>query len=127
MDVNGTRFHLLFGQDDWQPLVDTAISSRTSGLDWDDNHACIRLGRKLFLFPTPPGDKLPQTEDRRGAGQDRYGNWYWIAEDQREIRFLPANSRQYQHFWSASDLPKKCQSEAPEGIFTPVYAITAPK
>jgi phage tail-like protein len=98
VDVNGTRFHLLFGSRDWKPLE--TISTR---LEWDEKRSAMHLLAVSFYFPTPPGDYLPRPDDRRGAGCDRYGNWYWIAPGSQEIRFLGEKAGQSEHFWSAQD------------------------
>ncbi len=120
MDVNGTRFHLLLGQDDWDALIHSSGSSADPGLYWHEACASLSLCPLLFRFPTPPGDRLPRLQDRRGSDRDRYGNWYWIAEDETEIRFLPPGRRQSEHFWSTEDLAATCVHEEEAGAFRPV-------
>jgi len=39
----------------------------------------------LFQFIPAPKDNAPVIRDRRGAGRDRFGNWYWIDATEREI------------------------------------------
>lgn len=126
MDVNGTRFHLLVGKHDWMGTQDRAPIMSSSGspprqeLCWDKTHAALSLRPLGFRFPTPPGDRLPHSEDRRGAGRDRYENWYWIAENGTEIRFLQAGRRQSEHLWSVEDWIIACEPEDEAGAFQPV-------
>ena len=75
MDVNGTRFHLILGEADWTPHIPQPESGEPD-LWWAESGQSLSLRPILFRFPTPPGDKLPRPEDRRGAAADRYGNWY---------------------------------------------------
>src|SRR5580658_3991011 len=105
MDANQTRFQLVFGQADW--FGDTASGSPPADaqLQWRASDATVGLPQQLFVFPVAPGTPLLSATDRRGAGQDRYGNYYWIGPAQDEILFLaPGLQQQAQHFWSASDL-----------------------
>ncbi len=109
MDVNGTRFQLILGREEWMHLVvtndpDGTGTSVRPDFDWDEERASLRLHQPSFRFPTPPGDRLPRPQDRRGAGRDRYGNWYWIHENNSEIRYLMSERRQAEHFWSAADM-----------------------
>ena len=49
MDVNGTRFHLIAGQEDWQSVQDTTPAGVSSA--WDDGSASVTLLPDLPLFP----------------------------------------------------------------------------
>lgn len=100
-DVNGTRFHLLLGRRDWEPLLPA-----DGGLFFDEERNGVGLEPQIFRFVTPPGDRPPRLEDHRGAARDRYGNWYWIGEDEREIRFLPPGGRASERFWPVP--PQTC-------------------
>src|SRR3989440_5391229 len=114
MDVNGTRFHLLLGKDDWATCTDGQTSlgqawdpsfpnGNTTGFDWDDSLNELTLQSRLFQFVAAPKDKPPTLDDRRGAGCDRYGNWYWFDETRREIRVNSVGTGVTSHFWSVGD------------------------
>ncbi|MBV8901876.1 MAG: beta-galactosidase, partial [Verrucomicrobia bacterium] len=107
MDANQTRFHLVFGQDDWLGPARAVAASQP--VEWDTASGTLALLRKTFLFPAIPGDRLLGPADRRGAGQDRYGNYYWIGPNEDEILFLGIGATAPEHFWSAKD-------ELPTGV-----------
>jgi phage tail-like protein len=126
MDVNGTRFHLLLGKDDWLgkgervSFISRLNAQQEPDLIWDEARAGLSLRPLLFRFPMPLGDQLPRSENRRGAGRDRYGNWYWIADSGTEIRVLPTDGNQSEHFWSVEDLVVLCEHEDAGGAFRPL-------
>lgn len=103
MDVNQTRYHLVYGEADWSPPSVVASPGEEPLFDWNDSDATLSLHQELFIFPKPRGQAPLDVEDRRGAAQDRYGNWYWIGPEQNEIRFLGNAQKVFQHFWSAGD------------------------
>src|SRR3954469_16912196 len=107
MDVNGTRFHLLLGLDDWARCTDDgSVPLRLvpgpgdgSPLRWDPARGEITLRPKLMPFRAGAGDTAPTLEQRRGAGRDRSGNWYWIDESVRAIRVRSVGSGLTSAFW----------------------------
>ena len=119
MDANGTRFHLFFGRPDWAKwsgvipdkeelhLLGEAWESdelqHAIGLSWNDDRNELTLDPRLFNFA--PNGSAPSIENRRGAGRDRFGNWYWIDETSLRIRVLSTGSRTATDFWR---LPEKC-------------------
>jgi len=127
MDANGTRFHLLLGYDDWsgctaqgQPLRqdwETLPAGDTSGLAWDVARNELTLQPRLFRFRAPLGDNPPAPGDRRGAGRDRYGNWYWIDASRRAIRVGSSGTGTTADFWTASD---SVATEPRAGDFQPL-------
>src|SRR5215213_948738 len=134
MDANGTRFHLLLGRDDWgQCTVDTApgnIAKKTlkelwgllasePGLFWNEERNELTLEPRLFKFTAAPKDTFPLLENRRGAGRDRYGNWFWIDETSLKLRVRSIGSGQVTDFWP---LEEKCRVPKPKskGHFTPL-------
>ena len=110
MDVNGSRFELLLGREDWARCEDSAghaldalwqgaVAGVAAPVDWDDGLAELTLRPDVFRFPAAPLDRAPLPADRRGAGRDRFGNWYWIAPDGRGLLVQSAGSKATTRFW----------------------------
>jgi phage tail-like protein len=99
MDVNGTRFHLLFGEHDWLPGA-TAASPPDGDLrlEWHGDDQTLRLRELQPVLKTRSGAAL-DVESRVGATADRYGNLYWIAETGAEVRRLPRDRQASERFW----------------------------
>lgn len=123
MDANGTKFHLLLSRDDWagssvdgvelRQLWDTNFSPPTTvGVAFDEVRSELTLQSRLFKYVAAPKDTRPALTNRRGAGRDVYGNWYWIDETGFKIRVRSSGSRLVSDFWP---LPAKscCQTQAP--------------
>src|SRR5713101_1814930 len=150
MDANGTRFQLLLGYDDWgnckgctseheiwekgacsdvQPLHEiwekaTSLkhASNDTGLAWDDTRKELTLQPLPFQFPAASKDNPPKLSDRRGAGRDRFGNWYWIDKTRREIRVNSVGTGKTSHFWSVGDgleCPPSTSASTDLGTFQP--------
>lgn len=131
MDVNGTRYHLLYGRDDWgqclleaneHNLTDLWSSKEESQLsvplEWDDESASLRLTRELPLVRlVKPAESL-SPERRRGAARDKYGNWYWIDASQNGLRFLPADAYVSQPYWTTIEPESDCTTGG-AGSFIP--------
>jgi phage tail-like protein len=122
MDANQTRFHLVFGQADW--FGPNAGSSRQKmGLEWRASDATVGLTQNLFVFPVASTAAPLTAADRRGAAQDQYGNYYWVAPARDEILFQAASQNNVQqpaqHFWSAQDVTPTLGQSTP-GAFSPV-------
>ena len=116
MDANQTRFQLIFGADDWQPLIadDTLL--------WDFARQSVTLHPLVFRFPQPPGDPVLHAADRRDAAQDRFGNRYWIADDGLSIRYQGAHATGEELFW-----PRETPAAEPlPGAFKPATPPTSP-
>ena len=115
MDANETRYHLLLGRDNWASSfasdgrtlathwLASPVMHNESGLDWYAANNELTLQARLVQFKTSPYDDVLTFDRRRGAGRDRYGNWYWIAESGTEIRVQSAGTGRSAHFWSAGD------------------------
>jgi phage tail-like protein len=81
MDANGTKFHLLYGEEDW------ARCARTDDLALEGT----RLGAVLQLKAESTEFQIAQPSNpppllNYGAAQDEFGTWYWVSEDGQEIR-----------------------------------------
>jgi phage tail-like protein len=101
MDANQTRFHLLFGKDDWSNCRN--LLPEPSVTAWDEARNEITLQKRVFRFSASKQDVLPAIEKRRGAARDRYGNWYWIADSEEELLVNSSGSGVTSHFWTAGD------------------------
>jgi phage tail-like protein len=101
MDANGTRYHLLLGYDDWANAFDPQASSPPLPPDlyWDPHRHELTLRPLLFQFPPGTTENPPSLADRRGAAQDRYGNWYWIDETRAAILVHSTGSGRTARFW----------------------------
>lgn len=112
MDANGTRLHLLLGPDDWarclvgestlRELWDQGPDQDPSGLKWDDDRGELTLQPLLLKFVASERDTRPSIDNRRGAGRDRFGNWYWIDESKLKIRVRSSGTGHTSDFWSAA-------------------------
>ncbi|MCS6844215.1 MAG: phage tail protein [Caldilineales bacterium] len=136
MDVNQTRFHLLHGPADWgachvngseQTLSDLWREHRDPPLEWHPASNTLRLARALPWWRGYRGRRTPPLDlaSRRGAARDRYGNWYWINEEETGIRFLPRGARRSVAWWGVADLDAACAAADP-GDFAPT-ASPAPR
>jgi phage tail-like protein len=110
IDSNQTRFHLLLGQNDWaQCTTEAGRPIFVPGLDspflfsWDAARSETTLGVRINIFHSAPANVPPKMKQRRGAAQDRFGNFYWIAENQSEIVVNSSGTRITTHFWSSTD------------------------
>lgn len=138
MDANGTRYYLLLGRADWATCLtadggarlgaiwdDDTPSAPTSGLHWDKTRAELTLEPRLFQFVAAPRDTAPSIAQRRGADRDRYGTWYWVADDGRSLRVASAGDGLSAAFWP----PEGDQGLSPEpryGDFAPLEPPAAP-
>ena len=134
MDANGTRFHMLLGRDDWArcsveitpggkkaPLNEIWQASPpqpATGLAWNDERSELTLEPRLFKFVAAPKDSSPSLENRRGAGRDAYGNWYWIDETRARLRVRSAGSGVTSTFWPV-DQSGQCCDDLRYGDFQP--------
>jgi len=132
MDVNGTRFHLFLSRADWArcsveftadqfrslgSIWDGSPPQSGAGLIWNEEQAELTLEPRLFNFE--PNDTAPSLENRRGAGRDVFGNWFWIDETKTKIRVLSTGSGATTDFWP---LPESCAcpQHGPLGSFQSV-------
>lgn len=126
MDVNSTKFHLLLTKSDWgnsqigqksKPLSELwANKSANPPFDWREETNEIALSRLAVKFEASKNDRKPDLNERRGAAADRYGNWYWIAENGSKIKVLSAGSNNVTDFYPVAS---PCQQKT-SGDFKPV-------
>ncbi|MEK6302428.1 MAG: phage tail protein [Acidobacteriota bacterium] len=137
MDANGTKFHLLLGKEDWSRLTDqhgrplADLWALPPGqrdqvkTHWNEAASELTLAPRLFQFSPAPKDNAPTLENRRGAGRDRFGNWYWIDSTEREILVNSAGSGSTSHFWSECD-GLECEASPRFGDFVTMEAQVEP-
>jgi phage tail-like protein len=128
LDVNGTRFQLLLGEQDWAacsdgrvgigPRADLADDAGGADLAWDRERSELTLRPLLFQFVTPPKDTLPSLSVRRGAARDRYGNWFWVDATARRIFVLREGGQAAETFWPRAETASAPPKSA--GDFGPV-------
>ena len=121
MDVNGTHFHLVLGERDWQSL----LAGDAEGLAWDAGSATVGLASSLKRFQPREGHSHLTPSQRRGAGRDRWGNTYFLGGDARHLYLQPAGTEEAGRMWSVDALfppPSpatsdfKPQPEIPPGV-----------
>jgi phage tail-like protein len=139
MDVNGTRFHLLLGRDDWGrrcrtksgPLEESFVTSEKGGdaeLSWDAQRNELTLGKRVFFFRSSPGNRPVEPGQRRGAAMDRFGNAYWISAGRTEILVSSAATgvtAATTHFWSSLYACNKACDTGAFGGFSAIPSDTA--
>jgi phage tail-like protein len=128
MDVNGTRFKLLLDEPNWAACTDLQgrtlarlWAGRVRNVDpqviWDGARRELTLRKGVFEFPAGVLDRPPRLIDRRGAGADVFGNWYWIGPDARTILVESAGAGSTTQFWPGhADCPPE---PARLGVFSP--------
>ena len=115
MDVNGTKFHLLYGCSDWGSCILQDSEGGDSlqhlwqidahpSLEWDCSMQSLRLAREVPLFRKQSDFPSLNINKRRGAGRDRNGNWYWIDEQESAIRCLHKGTYQSVLYWAGEGL-----------------------
>jgi phage tail-like protein len=119
MDSNQTLFHLLLGRDNWAQCTDSTgaplFSSNAEEFSWHAARSEVTLGTRLNVFHSAPGNVAP-TGQQRGAAQDRFGNFYWIADSGTELLVNSVGTGTTTHFWSSTDEVPAAGS-SPEAIF----------
>ena len=122
MDVNGTRFHLIQGQGDWEACREERAPGAAARIAYDKELGALTLRPLLALYrPDRPGAPL-RAEDRRGAAVDRYGNRYWIGADGRSIWWGNAEGGRPALYWAWAS--PACPT--PSGSFAPLEPINEP-
>ena len=119
MDANGTRFHLLLGRADWLRCVDeegrrlSRPAREGSGIEWHDARQEVTLRQRRYAFRATESERPPTLDDRRGAGRDRFGNWYWIDPARRGVLVRSSGDDKVSTFWSAdTQATRRGQREA---------------
>jgi phage tail-like protein len=95
------------------------VEDNDSGLEWDARRNELTLQKRLFQFASSPFEKALTFDQRRGAGRDRYGNWYWIGDSGVEIRVYSTGTGRSAHFWAEGD-GRDCTPNNRTGDFGPI-------
>lgn len=132
MDVNGTRFHLIKGRADWLRSVEerrdasgTTVYTepgRFKSVEFNEEARDLRLKSRLVVFVNARGGTVLQPSQRRGAGADAFGNFYWISNDCQKVYWRPLKSKKSRVFWSREMNEADC---APSADFAPVAEAPA--
>lgn len=113
MDVNGSRFSLILGQQDWLACREPGLPFHLENTEYQADRGMLSLKRALQLF-RPEQPSSPLTPDqRRGAGSDRFGNWYWIGEDNQTLYWAPSRGTP-RVFWDQA--PEDCPEDPGDGF-----------
>lgn len=141
MNVNGGRFDLLLGRDDWAQCLDgdderarslgswwdavrtgapTALPDALPA--WDEQRAELGIRPFAIELPATPGEAALALEARRGAAADRHGNVYRIASGRDVLRVHSVGSRRESTFWPADPADCGAKSERARPDFTPAAA-----
>ncbi|HEV2801602.1 MAG TPA: phage tail protein [Pyrinomonadaceae bacterium] len=145
MDANGTRYQLLLGFDDWGECTDadgttlrdrwraappseneTKLAPESAPVAWNAENYELTLQPRLFKFEAAPHDKPPKFENRRGAGRDRYGNWYWIDETEGRILVNSSGTNRTNVFWPTEGSTTCAAEEKSPDEFKPVADVSCP-
>jgi phage tail-like protein len=128
MNVNGSRFELLLGRDDWGRCLDgdderartlgswwdAAAASPPSDPGaalpaWDDHRKEIGIRPVAIELPATPAERPFTPDARRSACADRHGNVYRVGDDRRTLVVCSAGTRRESVFWPAP--PSDCAQE----------------
>ena len=144
MDVNGSRFALLLGCPDWSSCTDDdgaplglvcdpgspPQTPADSGLAWDPTRHELTLQPLPFTFTPGPTDRPPQVTDRRGAGRDSFGSWYWIDPTARSVLVQSSGTGLTTTYWpgsgAAADSPGATADNPRLGAFVATAPVPAP-
>lgn len=111
MNVNGSRFHMLLGADDWGSCTSAAPKPVRLAQQWDalvqdpKFPAYDSMSGQLTLLPLvepipdTPGEPRFTPADHRDAAADRNGNLYVVADDRRGLLVRSAGDARVTPFW----------------------------
>ena len=122
MDVNGTRFHLFNGRDDWSRCLEDGLEGTWENTHWNPDAVNVQLSPVLALFPRSQRDVALIPSERRGAAVDRFGNWYWISHDRQCLYWQPSGTGTPELYWEPPVIAAPTKSE---GAFVPVTPETS--
>ncbi|MEY2927037.1 MAG: hypothetical protein RL367_1514, partial [Pseudomonadota bacterium] len=128
MNVNGSRYHLLLGRDDWRqcsfvgadqsvqllgPAWDS-FAPPVQAVSWDKWKNQLSLAQIDATLPATPTETAYSPEDQRSSVADCNGNIYVIGEDRQTIQVRSRGSGAVSGFWG----PATANGRAVAGDFT---------
>lgn len=121
MDVNNTKYHLIYGERDWLPLL---FEQSSVDIWWDRKRKSISLAPVVQLFDDLARSDLLSEDNRRGAACDHYGNIYWINTEQNEINYHPAATPlEIGSYWHVDALNDTAEKGNAHGDFNPLEEV----
>jgi len=136
MNVNGSRFELLLGRDDWGRCLDgdgaaaRPLSASWPGAlvspapipdpalpAWDEARQELILAQREIELPDTPSEQPFSLSARRAASADRNGNVYRIGDNRTTLVVFSAGSRRESVFWPAR--PASCDDQRRAADFEP--------
>jgi phage tail-like protein len=99
VDVNGTNLKVMVGERDWTDRLEGETTLAERGLAWDPASQAVTLLPQAFDPPSPPGSRLLEPAQRRGAAPDRFGNWFFVDADRTAVRMTPAGDSHSRAYW----------------------------
>jgi phage tail-like protein len=114
VDVNGTSFHLVYGEADWSNCQEEDSSGGAVHLEWNSQSEMLGLRPLPVLFPRGKRAAFLDPSARRGAAADRFGNWYWIGNDRQRIFWKPSGSGRPHVYWTQTP---PCQPASPGDFY----------
>jgi phage tail-like protein len=120
LDVNGTRFHLLKGKADFDRCDQQRGADGEAHFTWDRRHGALGLTPQLALSVLSDARPLGAGM-RRGAAGDRFGNRYWISEDEERVYWQPSGGKVPAVYFDPLPAPELLT----EGDFTPLSPAAA--
>jgi phage tail-like protein len=142
MNVNGSRFHLLLGREDWGRCFDSdetdALTLDTWWRDapvspafaakipeWDAERNELRIRSEQILLPPTPRETPFTLASRRGAAADRHGNIYYISGDRSTLLVWSVGSQRESAFWPEPDTACPSPHDSPREDFQVLEATSA--
>jgi phage tail-like protein len=115
MNVNGSRYHLLYGKDDWGECTVMLADKRRklaaqwkltippAGVPvWSDDRGYLGLEQLDTELPATQGEQAYLPADRRGLAADAYGNIYVVSDTGHGIDVFSRDGNATSAFWPAS-------------------------
>jgi phage tail-like protein len=126
MNVNGSRYHLLHGKDDWGACTVIVAGKRRKLAAqwklplppadvpaWNEERGHLSLAQIDADIPATQGERTYLASDRRGAAADANGNLYVVNDARGGIDVVSRGSGRTSAFWPA----KAPRSRARPGDF----------
>lgn len=112
MNVNGSRYHLLYDMDDWGDCT-VMLGGKRRKLAaqwklaappeevpaWNDDRGYLGLAQLDAELPATPGERAYLPADRRGLAADAYGNIYVVSDGRHGIDVFSRDGSATSVFW----------------------------